>query len=302
MVKYHLYQGRPCGSSARGGARWLRSALEQEALRRGISGIGTLDEICARLIAYDSSIPKKQEIQRREKQEVQRREKQEVQRREKQEVQRREKQEVQRREKQEVQRPEIPKNSLDQSIAWLTSYVGIYNTIYWSSVIRTESMKYEYLYRCNAKCPVPKDYKIINQVFDEYNRSKIDYIREQTGLNKLKEDPSLKPEDCRVTHSSEFLPKKCIRNLEKDAIFENRLDHRDYQRVDDIRCPSDCEAGYSHIYHKLQTNEYFILFQSGNYMKERESAKLFGGMIFVNKVLLKYLGKGYRVVIGGHSS
>ena len=56
MVKYQIYQGRPCGTTARGDARWLRSALEKEALRRGISAIGTLDQICTRLISYYSSI------------------------------------------------------------------------------------------------------------------------------------------------------------------------------------------------------------------------------------------------------
>src|SRR3989338_6718496 len=127
VVKYQRFQGRPCGSSARGEARWLRASLEQEALRRGLNHKGTLDEICARLIAYDLTVPEEHEVQnreRRERQEAQKREpqqaerqeahkrerqqaeRQEAQKRERQEAQKRERQEAQKRERQEAQKRE----------------------------------------------------------------------------------------------------------------------------------------------------------------------------------------------------
>src|SRR3989338_5638150 len=117
MVNYQQYHGRPCGSSARGEARWLRASLEQEALRRGLNHKGTLDEICARLIAYDSTRPEEHEVQnreRRERQEAQKRERQETQKRERQlaesqETQQRERQEAQKRERQQAERLETQK-------------------------------------------------------------------------------------------------------------------------------------------------------------------------------------------------
>ena len=73
------------------------------------------------------------------------------------------------------------------------------------------------------------------------------------------------------------------------------------KRVDNIKCPSDCMGG-SHIYHKLKTNEYFIFFASGRYIDSNELTKLFAAMIFINTVLLGYIGKGYQLIIGGHSA
>src|SRR3989338_9044140 len=101
MVNYQQYHGRPCGSSARGETRWLRTSLEQEALRRGLNHKGTLDEICARLIAYDASIPEKHEFQKKERQEVQKRER--AERQEAQKRERAERQEAQKRERAERQ-------------------------------------------------------------------------------------------------------------------------------------------------------------------------------------------------------
>src|SRR3989338_8413231 len=109
MVNYQQYHGRPCGSSARGEARWLRASLEQEALRRGLNHKGTLDEICARLIAYDSTRPEEHEVQnreRRERQEAQKRERQETQKRERQQAER---QEAQKRVRQLAERQEAQK-------------------------------------------------------------------------------------------------------------------------------------------------------------------------------------------------
>lgn len=58
MVKYILYKGRPCGSTARGSTAWKKSELIQEAENLGLSTSGTINDLCNRLIAaYTVIVP-----------------------------------------------------------------------------------------------------------------------------------------------------------------------------------------------------------------------------------------------------
>src|SRR3989338_2957380 len=136
MVNYTFYQGRPCGSTARQVNRWNRIDLQKEAIRLGVDHHGTLDELCARLTSRSSS------YQRRVQKGGKRPQTQFLKRETPDQLQ--------------LSRLKHPKSStVSEGVMWALSYLGIYNTLFWS--MPGERRNDTYQYRCDRKCHIPDD-------------------------------------------------------------------------------------------------------------------------------------------------
>lgn len=53
MPQYHIYKGRPCGSTARGNNAWTRSELMDELRMLNLPTNGTITDLCNRLRQHE---------------------------------------------------------------------------------------------------------------------------------------------------------------------------------------------------------------------------------------------------------